>query len=164
MKFLNILKKQSIKKIRTRIAPSPTGPLHVGTARTAFLNYLFAKQNGGDFILRIEDTDTQRSDKRFEEDILDGLKWLGIDYDEFYRQSERNDIYEKYINKLLKNRKAFWCYHTIDELNEEKTRQMKNREAPKHVCSYKSQKEGSGVIRLKGSDKKIKFHDIIGEI
>ncbi|MCF7835870.1 MAG: glutamate--tRNA ligase [Candidatus Marinimicrobia bacterium] len=166
MKILNILKKQKGKKVRTRVAPSPTGPLHVGTTRTAFFNYLFARQHKGDFVLRIEDTDTQRSDKRFEKDIIDGLEWLDLKYDEFYRQSERKDIYEKYVDKIIKNGKAFWCYHTLDELNKEKTRQMQNREAPKHVCSHKNEtppdfENKKRVLRLRGVDKKIKFNDLI---
>ncbi|MBU1178910.1 glutamate--tRNA ligase [Patescibacteria group bacterium] len=95
------------KKIRTRIAPSPTGFLHIGTARTALFNYLFAKQNNGKFILRIEDTDKERSKKEFEENILEGLKWLGLNWDEgpFY-QSQRNNIYVKYAQKLLKSNLA----------------------------------------------------------
>ena len=82
-------------EVRARIAPAPTGFLHIGTARTALFNYLFAKKNKGSFILRIEDTDVERSDPRFEKDILENLKWLGIEWDEGpYRQSERTDIYK----------------------------------------------------------------------
>ena len=78
------------EKIRVRIAPSPTGNLHIGTARTALFNWLFAKKNGGEFILRIEDTDIERSAKEYEDDIIAGLKWLGLDWDgPIYRQSER---------------------------------------------------------------------------
>lgn len=98
-------------KIKTRIAPSPTGLLHVGTARTALFNWLFAKQKGGEFILRIEDTDRERSKKEFEEDIVEGLKWLGLEWDEMYRQSERGLIYKKYIDQLVSNGKAFLCFH-----------------------------------------------------
>src|SRR3989344_9397944 len=88
-------------EIRVRIAPSPTGFLHIGTARTALFNWLFAKKYGGKFILRIEDTDLERSEKRFEDDIIAGLKWLGLNWDEWpYRQSERLDIYEKYLKQL----------------------------------------------------------------
>ena len=89
-------------EVRTRFAPSPTGFLHVGSARTALFNYLFAKKNQGIFILRIEDTDKERSKPEFEKDIIEGLKWLGIEWDkEPYRQSERKDIYAKYLKKLL---------------------------------------------------------------
>ena len=91
----------------TRFAPSPTGPLHIGSARTALFNYLFARKNGGKFILRIEDTDKERSKKEYDEDIINGLKWLGIDWDEFYRQSERGGIYKKYLEKLLSEDKAY---------------------------------------------------------
>jgi len=94
-------------KIRVRIAPSPTGLFHIGTARTALFNYLFAKKNGGDFILRIEDTDKQRSKKEFEKDIMDGLKWLGLKWSELYYQSKRIKIYEKYLKKLLDSGKAY---------------------------------------------------------
>ncbi len=152
------------EKIRTRIAPSPTGNLHIGTARSALFNYLFAKQNGGKFILRVEDTDKERSNKEFEEDILKGLEWLGIEHDEFYRQSERSKIYKKYLQKLLDEKKAFWCYHTKEELEEEKNKQMANKEAPRHVCNHKHEtgkRETKGIIRLKGTDKKIKFNDIV---
>ena len=89
--------------IRTRFAPSPTGPLHIGGARTALFNYLFTKKHRGTFILRIEDTDRERSRPEFEKDIVEGLSWLGIKWDEFYRQSERGDIYRPYIRKLIEN-------------------------------------------------------------
>ncbi|MEK9183894.1 MAG: glutamate--tRNA ligase [Patescibacteria group bacterium] len=92
----------------TRFAPSPTGPFHLGSARTALFNYLFARKNSGKFILRTEDTDKERSKKEFEEDIINGLKWLGIDWDEFYRQSERGEIYKKYLEKLLNEGKAYF--------------------------------------------------------
>jgi len=91
-------------EIRVRIAPSPTGNLHIGTARTALFNWLFAKHHTGQFILRIEDTDLERSDIRFEENILKGLEWLGLKWDEFYRQSERLDRYEKHLKKLLEEK------------------------------------------------------------
>ncbi len=95
------------KKIRVRIAPSPTGLFHIGTARTALFNYLFAKRNKGSFILRIEDTDKKRSKKKFEKDIIDGLNWLGLKWDELYYQSQRTEIYEKYLKNLLKTKKAY---------------------------------------------------------
>ncbi|PJE50938.1 MAG: glutamate--tRNA ligase [Candidatus Yanofskybacteria bacterium CG10_big_fil_rev_8_21_14_0_10_36_16] len=159
------------KEIRVRIAPSPTGNLHIGTARTALFNWLFAKHKKGTFVLRIEDTDLERSDPKYEKDILDGLKWLGLEWDEFYKQSERMDIYEKYIQKLLNDGKAFWCYHTKEELEQEQKEQMANKLAPRHICDHKykipQNKEG-GIIRLnvdEKSDEKIKFNDIIrGEI
>ncbi len=164
MSFIKFMKKPG-SKIRTRIAPSPTGSMHIGTARTALFNYIFARQHKGDFVLRVEDTDKQRSDPRFEKDIVDGLSWLGLDYDESYKQSKRAEIYKKYIKKLLEEKKAFYCGHTKEELAEEKKKQIENREAPRHVCEHKHQTKKAGIIRLKGSDKKIKFKDLIrGEI
>lgn len=125
-----------------RIAPSPTGNLHIGTARTALFNYLFAKQNNGKFVLRIEDTDKERSKKEYEENIIEGLKWLGISWDEFYRQSERGEIYKKYLKRLIDEKKAYI-----------------SRETPKE------ESQRSEVIRFRNPNKKIKFKDIIrGEI
>ncbi len=87
--------------IKVRIAPSPTGHLHIGTALVALFNYLYAKKTGGRFVLRIEDTDVERSDKRYEMNILAGLKWLGLKWDEGpYRQSDRTAFYTKYIYQL----------------------------------------------------------------
>lgn len=94
-------------KIRVRFAPSPTGLFHVGSARTTLFNYLFAKHNKGDFILRIEDTDKERSKKEFENDIMNGIKWLGLKWDELYYQSKRTKIYEKYLKQLLDSGKAY---------------------------------------------------------
>lgn len=132
-------------KIRTRIAPSPTGKLHIGTARTALFNWLFARKNGGEFILRIEDTDLERSAKEYEDDILSGLKWLGLNWDgPIYRQSERLDIYEKYLKELLDSGKVFWCYHTVEELELESKEQMAKREAPRHICEYKKEQMANG--------------------
>jgi len=114
------------KRVRVRFAPSPTGPLHIGGVRTALYNYLFAKKHGGDFILRIEDTDSQRFVPGAEEYIIDALNWLGIPFDEGvgrgglhapYRQSERRDIYKKYVNQLLKSGKAYMAFDSPDELD-----------------------------------------------
>src|SRR3989344_3243873 len=144
--------------VRTRIAPSPTGPFHIGNARSALFNYLFAKQNEGEFILRIEDTDLARSDSSFEKDIIEGLKWVNLEWTEGpYKQSERLAIYKKYLEKLFNEGKAFWCPHALDELKKEKQEQMANHEAPRHVCEYKNKKTGAkngprtgnqGIIRL----------------
>src|SRR3989344_5732330 len=94
-------------KIVCRFAPSPTGFLHVGGARSALFNYLFAKQNNGKLILRIEDTDKERSKPEYEKDILDAFEWLQIDFDETYRQSERLDIHKKQLARLLESGAAF---------------------------------------------------------
>ncbi|MDN6298045.1 MAG: glutamate--tRNA ligase [Halomonas sp.] len=113
--------------VRTRIAPSPTGDPHVGTAYIALFNLCFARQHGGEFILRIEDTDRVRSTAESEQMILDSLRWLGIEWDEgpdvggaygSYRQSERGDIYADYAQKLLDAGHAFKCYRTAEELDE----------------------------------------------
>jgi len=106
LKWENDMNKK--QKIRTRFAPSPTGLFHIGSARTALFNYLFTKKNKGVSVLRIEDTDLERSEKKYEKDIIDNLKWLGIDYDEgpFY-QSDRTEIYKKHIKKLLDSGQAF---------------------------------------------------------
>lgn len=113
--------------VRTRIAPSPTGDPHVGTAYIALFNYCFARQHGGQFLLRIEDTDQVRSTPESEQAILDSLRWLGLDWDEGpdnggdagpYRQSERADIYSQYVDQLLESGHAFKCYRTSEELDE----------------------------------------------
>ena len=93
----------NLGKVAVRMAPSPTGNFHVGGARTALFNFLFARKNNGEFILRIEDTDKERSKKEFEDDIFESLEWLGLKYDEFYRQSERGEIYRNYVEKMLNN-------------------------------------------------------------
>ena len=147
-------------KVRVRIAPSPTGFLHIGTARTAFFNWLYAKKSGGEFILRIEDTDLERSNKKYEEDIIEGLKWLGLDWSnkEIIRQSERLDIYEKYLKQLLDSGKAFWCDHSKEELETEQKEQTSKKEAPRHICSHRSENLDKGqVIRLANSISPMKM-------
>ncbi len=104
----------------TRFAPSPTGYLHLGNARTAIFSYLFARHHGGKFILRIEDTDRERSKKEYEESLVEDLRWLGLDWDEFYRQSERFDIYRKYVDQLLEKGYAYPCFCTEEELERER--------------------------------------------
>ena len=95
------------RQVVTRFAPSPTGLFHIGSARTALFNYLYARKHNGKFILRVEDTDKTRSEKQYEDDITSGLKWLGLDWDEFHRQSERTEVYKKYLQKLLDEDKAY---------------------------------------------------------
>lgn len=171
--------------IRCRIAPSPTGPLHIGTARTALFNYLFAKKHGGKFILRIEDTDLERSDKKYEKDIFERLKWLGIETDESpekggpyqpYRQSERTETYKKWCTKLLKEGKAFYCFHSEKELEEETEKLLEAKRPPLHLCEYRTmdpeeerlltETKEDYIIRFKTpAGKKIVFKDIIrGEV
>lgn len=155
-----------LTKPRVRIAPSPTGPLHIGTARTALFNYLFAKKYGGSFILRIEDTDLKRSNQKYEEDILDGLGWLGFKWNEFYKQSERIESYTKYLKKLLDSGNAFYCYHGEKELEKERKEKLEKKEAPIHICKYYAKRSGTGksqkgIIRFRPPKKKIVFDDLI---
>lgn len=124
--------------IRVRFAPSPTGVLHVGGARTALFNFLFARQQGGKLILRIEDTDRERSRKKFEDDILAGLEWLTISYNEMYRQSERTEIYGTYLQKLIASGRAYVS-------KEEKVLEGQRGE----------------VIRFKNPNKVVTFTDLI---
>lgn len=116
----------SERKVRVRFAPSPTGPLHIGGVRTALYNYLFARQNGGELVFRIEDTDSTRFVPGAEEYIIEAFRWLGIGFDEGvsfggnhgpYRQSERRDIYKKYVGLLLEEGKAYVAFDTPEELN-----------------------------------------------
>ena len=127
MKF-NILynsKTMTDRKVRVRFAPSPTGALHIGGVRTALYNYLFARQHGGDFVFRIEDTDSNRFVPGAEEYIIESFRWLGLTFDEGvglggeygpYRQSERRHIYKKYVDELLENDKAYIAFDTPEEL------------------------------------------------
>ncbi|GHI00519.1 glutamate--tRNA ligase [Neobacillus kokaensis] len=128
-------------EIRVRYAPSPTGHLHIGNARTALFNYLFARNKGGKFIIRIEDTDKKRNIEGGEESQLKYLKWLGMDWDESvdvggeygpYRQSERNEIYETYYKQMLGNGQAYKCYCTEEELEAEREAQMERGETPQY--------------------------------
>ena len=129
------------KKIRVRIAPSPTGDAHVGHARTALYDYLFAKQSGGTFVLRIDDTDTARNTATSEEGVYRGLRWLGLEWDEGpdkggaygpYRQSERLDIYRHYVGELLSSAKAYECFCTPEELEAERQAQLEAKDHPRY--------------------------------
>ncbi len=135
-------KENDNNKVVTRFAPSPTGNLHVGGVRTALFSFLYARSQNGKFILRIEDTDKERSKKEFEDNILEGLAWLGISYDEIYCQSERTEIYKKYLQKLIDSGTAY-------------------------VSKEEVRKEGdrSEVIRFKNPNKTVTFSDEIrGEV
>ena len=110
---------ESTKKVRTRFAPSPTGSLHVGGARTAIFNWLYARHHHGEFVLRIEDTDRERSTEESITEILDAMRWLGLDWDgKPFRQSERLEVYQEHANKLLESGHAYKCYVTPEELEE----------------------------------------------
>ena len=129
----------SEKKVRVRIAPSPTGDPHVGTAYIGLFNYAFAKHNGGDFILRIEDTDRTRFSGDSEQQIFDAMKWLGLNYDEGpdvggeagpYRQSERFSIYKDYAEQLVEKGEAYYCFCTAERLQKLRERQAAMKQAP----------------------------------
>lgn len=132
------MKADKTKQIVVRIAPSPTGNLHIGTARTALYNFLFARNRKGKFIVRVEDTDKERSKKEYEENIINGFKWLGFSYDEFYRQSEREDIYKSYLKKMID---GGFAYLSKEEITEEGQR--------------------GEVIRFKNPKKLVTFDDLV---
>jgi glutamyl-tRNA synthetase len=120
-------------KIRVRFAPSPTGHLHIGGARTALFNWLYARHNNGTFILRIEDTDTTRSTDEYIEAIMEGMKWLGLDWDEGpFRQTDRFDVYRSYADKLVKEGKAYYCYCSPEELEARRKESMAQGRALKY--------------------------------
>lgn len=175
--------------IRVRMAPSPTGPLHVGGARTALFNWLFARKYGGKFVLRIEDTDKERSEERYIQEIVDGLDWLGIDWDEGplpdgnrlpvanekgdygpYHQSARTAIYKKYLEQLIAKGDAYYCYCTKDELEAQRAAQLALGIPPKyngHCRSFTTPPEGREpqVIRFKMPETRVSFKDIVrGEV
>ena len=131
----------SERKVRVRFAPSPTGPLHIGGVRTALFNYLFAKQHGGDFVFRIEDTDSNRFVPGAEDYIVESFRWLGIPFDEGvgfggehgpYRQSERREIYKEYVGRLLDEGKAYYAFDTPEEL-EAKRSEIQNFQYDAHT-------------------------------
>lgn len=167
------------KKVRVRIAPSPSGNLHVGTARTALFNYLFAKKMGGDFVLRIEDTDLERSEDKYIQNIYDGLKSIGMNWDEGpdcgggygpYRQSERKEIYANYAQKIKDSGAAYECWCSDEELQSEREKAQEakvdykysgvcNQLTPEQIEQYK--KEGrKPTLRFKVPQEKISFKDI----
>ena len=155
-------------EIRVRIAPSPSGNLHVGTARTALFNYLFAKKNNGKFVLRIEDTDAERTSQAYVDNIFDSLKALGLNWDEGpdvggnygpYTQSQRFDIYPKYIQELLDKGFAYECFCTPEELEAEKELATTNKQA--YVYSKKCEnltEEEKAKLRAEGRKPAIRFN------
>jgi glutamyl-tRNA synthetase len=170
---------------RVRIAPSPTGPLHIGTARTALFNFLYARHVGGTFILRLEDTDQVRSTPEFEKDILDGLHWLGLDWDEGpevagepargphapYRQMERLPMYAAAAQRLLLEDKAYPCYCTPEELDADRKAQEAAHEPPRYVgrCAHltveeRQAREAEGrqaALRFRVGEGVVAFDDIV---
>ncbi|MBI2278459.1 MAG: glutamate--tRNA ligase [Candidatus Brennerbacteria bacterium] len=161
-----------MEKVRVRFAPSPTGPFSIGNARTALYNWLFARHEGGEFFLRIEDTDKERSKKEYEEDILEGLMWLGLAWDnaEVMRQSERGKVYEAALTKLLDEGRAYYCFCTPDELEADRQAQMSQGIPPKYggKCRHLSKEEAakklgttSAVIRFAMPLREVEFEDMI---
>ena len=158
-------------KVKVRFAPSPTGPLHIGSARTALFNWIFAKANKGVFVLRIEDTDKERSKAEFEEDIKDGLTWLGLTWDEFVRQTDRAEVDREYLEKLLDERKVYYCFCTPEELEDERQVMLTQGLAPKYSGKCRDlagtdvekrlDKGDRHVLRFKVRDTNIQFKDMI---
>ena len=173
-----------VQRPRVRIAPSPTGLLHLGTARTALFNFLFAKRYGGTFVLRIEDTDIERSKPEFERDIAEQLRWLGISWDEGietggafgpYRQSERLPIYERYLQPLLEHDRAYFCFCSEETLAAQRETQRTSGEiqrysgacqslAPKEA-RQRAAREKRAIVRLRMPEEHFAFEDLVrGEI
>ena len=163
-----------------RFAPSPTGHLHVGNARTALFNWLFARQKRGTMVLRIEDTDLERSEARFEDQLIGDLKWLGMDWDEGpdvggpyapYRQSDRLEIYREHAERLVNEGKAYLCFCSEDDLQKERERALAEGAQPIYsgkcrnidVDAAKSRRAAGEAcaIRLKIPEHPIRFHDIV---
>ncbi len=166
--------------VRVRIAPSPTGYLHLGLGRTALFNWLFARHNDGTFILRVDDTDVERSTEESLANILDSFQWLGIDFDEGvgiggdfgpYKQSERLDTYHEYARKMLEMGTAYYCYCTKEELDEERKQAREQRKPFVYsgkcrnlTAEQKEKHEAEGKkpsIRLRVKDKLITVHDLV---
>ncbi len=159
-----------------RFPPSPTGPLHLGGGRTALFNWLFARQKGGIFLFRIEDSDKERSKKEYETQIIEALKWLGLDWDEgidkekpgeSYRQSERTVVYRTYLEKLLREGHAYWCFCSKEDLEAEKQLAIAEGRPPKYSgrCRNLKPDQTQGkkpeVIRFKSPDEIVEFDDLI---
>jgi glutamyl-tRNA synthetase len=164
------------ENVRVRMAPSPTGLFHVGSARTALYNWLFARHHGGKFVLRVEDTDIDRSSKDMIRVILDGLTWLGLNWDEepIY-QSTRLGIYQKHVDMLLEKELAYYCFCQPEDLEKEKQKayaQKKDWQYDRRClhlsAAEREQKERAGIpraVRFKVAEQSVSFHDIVfGEI
>lgn len=155
-----------MREIITRFAPSPTGYLHIGGLRTALFNYLFARSNNGKFLLRIEDTDLARNSLEATEAIIEAFKWVGMDYDgEVLYQSKRFDLYKSYIDKLISEDKAYYCYMTKEELDELRESQKAKGETPRYDNRYRDFKgtpktDVKPVVRIKAPlEGYIEFND-----
>ncbi len=157
--------------VKVRFAPSPTGYLHLGGARTAIFNWLFARHNNGIFVLRIEDTDKSRSTEESIHEILEAMEWLGLDWDEGpYRQTDRMEIYKREVQRLLDEGKAYYCYCTPEELEERKKKALEEGRMPKYDGRCRERKEPregvKPVVRLKvNQEGETVIHDLIkGEV
>lgn len=165
-----------MEKVRVRFAPSPTGNLHIGSVRTALFNWLYARSMGGEYILRIEDTDLVRSKKEYEQNILEGLDWLGLDWDGgpgkengvFYRQTERIEagIYTPYIKQLIDSGDAYYCYCTSEELEAQREQSKSGYDGKCRNLSSGDieayEKEGrSKVVRFKMKHETVVVNDLI---
>jgi len=153
-----------LKPVRTRFAPSPTGRMHIGSARSALYPFLLARRTGGTFILRIEDTDQKRFIPGAEQELIDGLQWLGINYDEGpdvggpcapYRQTERREIYNEYAWKLVELGNAFPCFCTPDRLENVRQEQMKNKQNPRYDGTCRNLKLDEGRRRAASGEKHV---------
>jgi nondiscriminating glutamyl-tRNA synthetase len=181
--------KPQATSIRVRFAPSPTGPIHVGSVRTALFSWLYARRYGGTFVLRIEDTDKERSEKRYDEELLQGLSWLGLDWDEGpepigaggqlaldgmsergeygpYRQSERTAIYRKYLEQLIESGDAYYCYCSKEDIEAQRQSMLSAGLPPKysgHCRNLAAPPEGKSpeVIRFKVLEVKVEFKDLV---
>jgi len=154
----------SIKPARTRLAPSPTGHMHLGTARVALYDYLLAKKTGGQFVLRIEDTDVSRTVPGAEQEIIDGLRWLGLSYDEGpdiggaygpYRQTDRREIYHAHINTLVNSGHAYPCFCTPERLESVRQEQQKRKENPHYDGTCRTLAPDEAARRIANSEKYI---------
>lgn len=173
----------SERPIRVRMAPSPTGHLHVGTAKASLFNWMFARRYGGTFVLRLEDTDPERSEDEYAREIVQGLSWLGIEWDEGpylapdgswasrgdfgpYKQSERTALYREKLELLLSEKKAYWCYCTKEELEAERLSQQAAGQSPKYSGTCRDLTEAPAgktpqVIRIRVPEKVMTFTDLV---
>lgn len=144
-----------MEEVRVRFAPSPTGYLHVGGARTALYNWLFARHHGGAFILRIEDTDPERSTEESAGAILEGLRWLGLDWDEFYRQAERLELYREHAERLIREGKAYYCTCRPEELEARRKGALAAGLPPRYDgrCRGRTVKDQPAAIRFLMSEE-----------
>ena len=155
-----------MSEIITRFPPSPTGHLHIGGARTALFNWLFSRKNGGKFILRIEDTDRERSKQEYTDSILDSMSWLGLDWDEGPQyQSQRMDIYREHVQTLLDNGKAYWCHCRAEEVEAKRKAAMEAGKKPMYDGTCRDKNLGpaeNAVVRLKSPRTgQTSFRDLI---